>query len=119
MAGMAIAGCGGAGGSTTATNSGVRGTVMIGPTCAVEQVGQKCADQPYGTELRIVDLSSGDQVATVTSGPNGRFEVALPSGRYRIEPASSRSPPSAAPVDVNVPAHRYAAVTINFDSGIR
>jgi hypothetical protein len=119
VAGAAIAGCSGNGDSANLASSGIRGAVVIGPTCAVQRVGQRCADEPYATELRIVDLKNDEQVATVTSDANGRFEVALAPGQYRIEPASSRSPPSAAPVDVEVAAQRYAAIRIHFDSGIR
>ncbi len=115
---IALTGCAN-GGSSTASSSGVRGTVMIGPTCAVQRVGQECADKPYAAELRVVDSADNQQVATVSSGANGRFEVALSPGRYRIESANSKSPPRAEPVEVTVPPHRYVNVSLRFDSGIR
>jgi hypothetical protein len=115
---IALTGCAGGGSSTTAS-SGVRGTVLIGPTCAAQRVGQDCADKPYAAELRVVDPASNQQVATLSSGANGRFEVALSPGRYRIESGSSKSLPRAEPVEVTVPPHRYVNVMLRFDSGIR
>jgi hypothetical protein len=119
VAGIGLGGCGGSGGSAGASDSGIHGTVVIGPTCAVEVVGEQCADKPYATDLRVIDPSTGKQVATASSGTNGHFEMALPAGRYRLQPASSAFPPRAAPVVVAVPPHRYVATTIRFDSGIR
>jgi hypothetical protein len=115
---MAMAACGGGGGSPR-IDSGIRGTVMIGPACPVQRVGLDCADEPYATELRIVDPVSGKRVAEASSDASGHFEVALPPASYRLEPASSKSPPSAQPVDANVPPHHYVRVAIRFDSGIR
>jgi hypothetical protein len=118
-AAIAVGGCGGNGGSAGASDSGIRATVLIGPTCAVEVVGENCADKPYATDIRVIDTGTGEQVATASSDTNGHFEIALPAGDYRLEPESSASPPSAAPVEVAVPPDRYAATTIRFDSGIR
>lgn len=119
LAGIAVGGCGRDGGSASVSDSGIRATVVIGPTCAVEVVGKNCADKPYATDLRVIDAGTGEQVATASSGTNGHFEIALPAGHYRLQPQSSASPPRAAPVDVAVRPHRYAATTIRFDSGIR
>jgi hypothetical protein len=119
VAGIALGGCGGDSGSAGASDSGIRGTVMMGPTCAVEVVGENCADKPYATDIRVIDTGTGEQVATASSGANGHFAIALPAGQYRLEPPSSASPPQAAPVEVTVPPDRYAGTTIRFDSGIR
>jgi hypothetical protein len=85
----------------------------------VERVGQNCADRPYAAGLRVVDAASGEEAGTTSSGDDGRFEIALPPGRYRIESESGSGPPTAAPVAVSVPSHGYATATIRFDSGIR
>jgi hypothetical protein len=119
VAGIAVAGCGGEGRSASTSDSGIRGTVMIGPTCAVEMVGENCADKPYATDIRVIDTGTGEQVATASSGTDGHFEIALPAARYRLEPESSTSPPGAEPVEVTVPPNRYATTRIQFDSGIR
>jgi hypothetical protein len=115
---IALIGCAGGGSSTTAS-SGVRGTMVIGPTCAAQRVGQDCADKPYAAEVRVLDSASNQQVATLSSGANGRFEAALSPGRYRIEAVSPESPPTLEPVEVTVPPHRYVEVMLRFDSGIR
>src|SRR6188474_3664668 len=43
----------------TPADSGLEGQVLIGPMCAVVQVGQECPDQPYQATLTI-------------NSPNGR-----------------------------------------------
>jgi len=116
VAAFAVGGCGG---GSAASDSGIRGRVVIGPSCPVQVVGENCADKPYATDLRVIEPSTKEQVATTSSGANGRFEVALPAGRYRLEPPGSATLPRAAPVEVVVPPHRYATTTIRFDSGIR
>jgi hypothetical protein len=119
VAAIALAGCGETGGSAGSSGSGIRGRVVIGPTCPVQVVGEHCADKPYATDLRVIESGTGERVATTSSGGNGRFAVALPAGRYRLEARGSAALPQAAPVEVVVPPHRYATTTIRFDSGIR
>jgi hypothetical protein len=111
--------CGG-GAAAPATDSGIEGLVLIGPTCPVEQVGQECDDKPYAGAIKIVDASSGEVVTTMRSGDDGRFRVALPPGSYRLEPVpASGGLPYGKPIDVLVRPHTYEEVTVSFDSGIR
>ncbi len=97
--------------------SGVRGIVLIGPTCPVERADQPCPDLPF--ELRIRVLRAHLLVARTRSGPDGHFRVALPPGLYVLAPVLGPGPPSAPPVAVRVRPHRFAFVTIRVDSGIR
>ncbi len=63
---------------------------MAGPTCPVvtDPPQSGCGDRPVaGASLVIVD-DAGDEVATATTGDDGRFRLDLPPGTYR---ASSRS----------------------------
>ena len=99
-------------------SSGIRGNVLYGPTCPVEQVGQSCV-KPYDATLRIRRKSTRKIVATVRSGDDGRFTVRLRPGRYVVEPVSGDPYPHAPSQEVLVNAHRFAHVTIMFDSGIR
>jgi hypothetical protein len=111
--------CGG-GAAAPATDSGIDGVVLIGPTCPVEQVGQDCEDKPYAGSIKIIDASSGEVVATAHSDADGKFRVALAPGSYRLEPAAaSGGLPYGKPIDVVVRPHTYEVVTVSFDSGIR
>jgi Prealbumin-like fold domain len=103
--------------------SGIRGTVVLGPTCPVEQ--EPGANEPipcltpYSANLAIID-SEGVRVESVTSGADGRFQVNLPPGDYVVTPASGPDTyPIAQPVSVTVPQGVYADVEINYDTGIR
>ncbi|HEY2803543.1 MAG TPA: carboxypeptidase-like regulatory domain-containing protein [Actinomycetota bacterium] len=112
--GVLLAACGRS--AASRDDSGVQGLVRVGPTCPVEQAESPCPDRPLATELRIVGGS--DAVATVRSGDDGRFRVALDPGSYTI---SSAKPglPSLRPVEVTVRPHAFTSVMLSFDSGIR
>jgi hypothetical protein len=101
-------------------DSGLEGQVLIGPLCPVVQEGVPCPDEPYAAAIQIRN-ESGEVVATVRSGDDGRFRVNLRPGQYDLVPLSPNegAPPHAAPVAVRVQPHAFAPVTISYDSGIR
>jgi hypothetical protein len=108
----------------TATQpSGIRGVVLLGPTCPIgEDPG---ADDPvpcltpYAAALVVTDSESA-VVARITSGADGRFQVDLPPGEYVVTPATgSDTYPIAQPVSVVVGPGDFAEVEINYDTGIR
>jgi len=126
---LLLAGCGeipnGSPGTTTPPPSGVRGTVILGPTCPIG--GEPGASDPipcltpYVAQLVVVD-GQGVAVAQVTSDADGRFEVTLPPGDYVITPtppASGDLFPIAQPLSVVVIAGEYLEIQINYDTGIR
>ncbi len=100
-------------------NSGVRGIVLLGPTCADLSVDASPCLTPYAAQMAIVD-SNGNFVTTVTSGPDGHFQVALPPGDYVIQPKSDPNGyPSGAAVPVSVVAGDFTDVEVDYDTGIR
>lgn len=99
-------------------DSGVRGTVLYGPTCPVERPGDKCV-RPYDATLRIRARGTNRLVTTIRSGKDGRFTVRLSPGRYVIVPVAGKPYPQAAPQAVRVKRHAFTRVTITYDSGIR
>jgi hypothetical protein len=115
---VAVALLSGCAGSTTSGSgeAGVQGVVRVGPGCPVEQAGNPCPDRPLAAELEFVQGS--EVVATVRSGEDGRFRVALTPGSYTIRCGRSGLP-SLRPVRVTVPPRAFASVTLTFDSGIR
>ncbi len=112
-----------AGGADVAPSydSGVRGTVSLGPTCPVERVppDPQCADKPYATA--IVAYRAGSQSAFVmgNSDANGAFTLSLPPGSYTLEATSGAAFPRCLRVSVKVPASGYASTSILCDTGIR
>ncbi len=118
---IALGGCG-PGGPTPEPSlpldSGIRGFVQLGPTCPVVTRDVPCTT-PYVAVLVILDMDDGE-VARVTSGADGRFEVLLAPGEYTIAPTPGGDPlPSAPPQAVSVVAASFTEVEINYDTGIR
>jgi hypothetical protein len=122
----AVVGCNSLRGSVSDTPtpapSGIRGTVILGPTCATgESPGAyepvPCLT-PYAAELVIIDRDNA-VAARVSAGADGRFEVTLAPGEYVVTPQSSDSFPNAQPLPVEVTPGEYAEVQINYDTGIR
>ena len=100
------------------TDSGVRGTVRIGPITPVQQQGQP-SDAPYAADLVITD-SNGSVVARVRSGVDGTFAMDLAPGTYSITGVGGATPPTPSePQTFTVRAHQFATVTLTYDSGIR
>jgi hypothetical protein len=107
-------------GGDEASSSGVRGQVLLGPTCPVVQEGSPCPDEPLGgVEVRA--LTDGETIAETTSGEDGRFELELPPGRYTLEAVVGPDGPGmfAKPVAVTVTAGAFVEVVVPVDSGIR
>jgi hypothetical protein len=99
--------------------TGIRGTVMLGPTCPNSRAGRLCLE-PYSARLVIVDIE-GDPVAETNSGADGRFELLLPPGLYTIVPAPPGADPfpSAEAIPVSVGEEGFTEVEIRYDTGIR
>jgi hypothetical protein len=99
-------------------DSGVRGLVLYGPTCPVQRPGQRCV-RPYEASITVTREPAGTVVAHLRSAADGRFTVRLRAGRYLLAPHSGKPYPRAQSRTVSVHPHRFATVTIRFDSGIR
>jgi hypothetical protein len=108
---------------TPSAPSGIRGTVVLGPTCAVESTPGAndpvpCLT-PYSAQLVVLDGENA-VAARVTSGADGSFTVDLAPGDYIVTPASGTdSYPIANPVSVTVVNGQYAQIEVNYDTGIR
>lgn len=109
------------GGVAAAPGSGIRGRVLVGPTCPVERVppDPRCAPKPLSARLLVLRASDRRRVGSVRSGKDGRFSIRVRPGRYWLRAARSRGLPFARPVLVTVRSHHFTRVTIMFDSGIR
>ena len=102
----------------TSGGSGVRGTVLAGPTCPVERAGNPCPDKPIVADVRIV-RGDGSTAATTRTGADGRFSVAVAPSRYMVQATSSLAFSGCKPVDVTVPQGAYATADVSCDTGIR
>ncbi len=104
--------------SPSTAASGIRGTILLGPTCPVQQPGASPCLTPYAATIVVTD-SDDRPVARTTAGPDGRFQVSLPPGEYVVLPQPGNPFPQAQPLDVTVVPGQFADVQINYDTGIR
>jgi hypothetical protein len=103
-------------------DSGIQGKITIGPTCPgplrQDQIDQ-CADKPYQTTINVETADGAKIITKFTSAADGTFKVALAPGTYLLTSASSVRIPSFGGEKVTVAAHKYSAITLMFDSGLR
>jgi hypothetical protein len=107
-----------ASGVSQPVDSGIRGRVLLSPTCPVQRPGQSCT-RPYRAWMTIRREPSGAVALRVRSSPAGRFTARVPAGRYLLQPRNARPFPRARPQTVTVERHRFTEVTVSFDTGIR
>ncbi|MES2953460.1 MAG: hypothetical protein V4674_02780 [Patescibacteria group bacterium] len=106
----------------TKTETGIVGTVILGPTCPVlrDPPDPKCADKPYAAKLVAV-ATDGKVVSSFSADSAGAFKVLLPPGTYEIRgEASANILPrcaSSQPIKVSLGAITQAPVFC--DTGIR
>ena len=99
-------------------DSGIRGLVLYGPTCPVERPGHSCV-RPYAAWITIRREPKGTVAVRVHASSDGRFTARLRAGHYLLVPRNGKPFPRARSQAVSVHRHRFSAVTIRFDSGIR
>lgn len=116
-------GGGGGGGGIAPYHSGIRGTVMAGPTCPVERnpPDPNCADRPVETNIsfyRASDPTHG--IAYITSDAQGAFQLSLPPGDYIVMAGPYGVPyPRCADTSATVGPTGYTPIVISCDTGIR
>ncbi len=100
-------------------NSGVRGTVLLGPTCPVQKIppDPKCDDRPYATSIAVYRGTS--VFATGESDKDGVFQFSLPPGIYTLKASGGAMLPRCSPADVTVGPSGYITADISCDTGIR
>ncbi|MHB8660395.1 MAG: hypothetical protein ACYC75_00430 [Minisyncoccota bacterium] len=111
----------GSGSGVPPLTTGVRGTILLGPTCPVERVPPMpgCADKPYATAIAVYPAGSESPYVIGNSDASGAFGFALPPGSYTLAAAGGTTLPRCPEVDVTVPASGYATTTVFCDTGIR
>ncbi len=113
---------GGGGGGFTEYHSGIKGTVLAGPTCPVEQnpPDPRCADRPLQVTVSISRISDPTHIiATVLSDAHGMFQLSLPPGNYMVGAKGESTLPRCSPVSTTVGPIGYTAIAIRCDTGIR
>ena len=114
-----LVGCG-ASTPTPPPNTGIIGTITLGPMCPVQQDNQPCPDNPFQATLTLID-ERGNKVMTMESDATGNFQANLAPGTYTLHPEPPQQGlfPIAADQTVTVVAGQYTQVQVVYDTGIR
>ena len=100
-------------------DTGIMGTVTIGPINPVSKPGEPDSIPYPEASLIIMSLSNGKE-QEVSSDKDGDFKVLVPEGRYVLESESGGMQlPFLKPVEVEVVKGSFTEVIVSFDSGIR
>lgn len=103
--------------------SGIRGTVLLGPTCPVvkEPPDDECADKPYETTLVVTTSDQARVIKEFHSDASGKFSVQVPPGEYAIRSSAAANVLHYCSTNdtVKVNANEYTETTVNCDTGIR
>jgi hypothetical protein len=103
---------------STATQSGLWGTVRRGPIMPVCMENRPC-DEPAGN-VTIVFVRNSREAARVTTRRDGSYRIALRPGVYSVRTPKKISIGSGVePAKVRVPSGRRAHVNFFIDTGIR
>lgn len=100
------------------SDSGIEGTVMVGPMCPVVRENIPCPDQPYQAALTVL-TTSGKKIMQVQTNDSGKFRVDLAPGNYVLHPESPNGLPFAEDIPFTVEEHQFTKLGIIYDSGIR
>ncbi len=101
----------------TSGQSGVSGSVLLGPQCPVVRDGQ-CPDKPYQTDLVVTAADGQRVIAQFRSDQNGAFRVSLAPGQYLIR-SVTQTRPYCSSGSLTVSANTYTNTTVHCDTGIR
>jgi hypothetical protein len=107
----------GAGAAISGHSSGLRGTVMRGPTAPVCRGNDPCEEPARGVVLRFV--RDGVLKAEVKTTRTGGYSVKLRPGRYSVKSAQRRPGMGLTPRFVHVPRGRIARVDFHLDTGLQ
>jgi len=107
-------------GGPQAGASGITGVTVATPKCPVVTNESSCPGVPVTASFTVVNAATGTVVATVESGRDGRFRVAVAPGQYFLRTGGSIGVQGAAGLrPVTVAAGRYTTVTVPFNAGVR
>ncbi|SRR5258708_1071339 len=105
-----------------ASQSGIKGKVLLGPTCPVMRnpPDPQCAEKPYQTQFVLTTPDQSQVIKEFSSDTQGKFSVDVPAGAYFIRSApGAKILPRCSNASVTVTSNTYANVIVSCDTGIR
>ncbi len=109
--------------SNVVAKSGIKGMVLLGPTCPVlrDPPDPGCADKPYQTALAVMTSDGLRIIKLFASDADGNFSVDVPAGNYVIQsaPNAPQLPRCGSSETIAVHISTYTNTTVSCDTGIR
>jgi hypothetical protein len=100
--------------------TGIRGHVLAGPTCPVEQAGQSACVKAVSGAVILARDAAGHEAGRTVSDATGAYSLPLPAGTYEIVPQAVEGLMSIAPSSsVTVTAGAPVQLDLQYDTGIR
>jgi len=99
-------------------DSGIDGTVTIGPIEPVSRPGEDNSS-PYQAQIVVKRAADGKVVTSFQTNADGTFHVAVLPGDYVLEPKQGNPFPTASVQSVTVVRGQFTSVRVDYDSGIR
>lgn len=103
--------------------SGIRGLVLLGPTCPVvtDPPDPECIDRPFATSLVVTASDQSRVIKEFQSDETGNFSVQVNPGEYAIRSAAASNilPYCSSGEVIKVNAGAYTETTVQCDTGIR
>jgi len=106
----------------TTGHSGIRGAVLLGPTCPVVRnpPDPQCADRPYQTQVSIFSATDPTHpISVMQSDKKGAFAFSVAPGEYVVSAAGGKTLPRCSSVNSTVPPAAYVEANVSCDTGIR
>jgi hypothetical protein len=100
--------------------AGLRGRTVV-VNCPVDRADPPCPGAPVPARVVVLNRTAQATLATVDSGADGWFSVALPAGSYVIRAAPIGAGPARRPTirQVTLSAGHYTTVTVRLITGPR
>lgn len=99
-------------------DTGIEGSVTIGPMCPVVRVNNPCPDKPYQATITVLTKDQR-KIMQFQTDAKGYFHVVLAPGEYILHPESPNVMPHSNDIQVSVVRGQYTRVDVSYDSGIR
>jgi hypothetical protein len=108
---------------TLAADTGISGTVLLGPTCPVEQIppSSQCQPKPFSIDLVLTTPDDSEVISSFKSDKDGKFSVLAAPGEYAVRTtvASNVLPYCRSSGTLKVKTGTFTTTTIYCDTGIR
>ncbi|MCU7728452.1 carboxypeptidase regulatory-like domain-containing protein [Actinoplanes sp. KI2] len=100
--------------------AGLRGRTVV-VNCPVDRADPPCPGTPVRARVVVLDQTGRTTLATVDTGADGWFTVALPAGSYVIRAAEIGGTIARRPTirPVTVAAGRWTTITVRLITGLR